>query len=189
MQEVEIYVLSDTPAVTDAQPPMADGALEPLHRFASEVHLTPNQFAARFGDAFLLVTGATPAATGPFTVLQPETPVLTGEMMVATLRKTARNPTPFITVGRTPNNDVVLTERSVSKLHAYFLLKDGVYKLLDAGSRHGTFIDGHPVPARGDGGALVVKPQQTLMFGTYLTTFATAAAVHSLAKRMLAFAS
>ena len=58
-----------------------------------------------------------------------------------------RGPAPFeamITVGRAPNNDIVLRDNSVSKLHAYFEVpkEDALYVLLDNNSKNGTFLNG-----------------------------------------------
>jgi hypothetical protein len=48
----------------------------------------------------------------------------------------------MITVGRAPNNDVVLASDSASKFHAYFQDQDGEWLLRDAGSSNGTFLAG-----------------------------------------------
>jgi pSer/pThr/pTyr-binding forkhead associated (FHA) protein len=46
-----------------------------------------------------------------------------------------------ITVGRTPNNDLVIDDGSVSRFHAWFgSSPDGGWSLSDAGSKNGTFI-------------------------------------------------
>jgi hypothetical protein len=48
----------------------------------------------------------------------------------------------MITVGRTPNNDVVLRDATVSRLHAFFKQKGGVWQIGDGGSKNGTQLDG-----------------------------------------------
>jgi pSer/pThr/pTyr-binding forkhead associated (FHA) protein len=63
----------------------------------------------------------------------------------------------MITIGRTRNNDIVLADVSISKLHAWIRRKPddaGVdrFTVTDAGSRNGTFIDGAPL--RGETGQL-----------------------------------
>ncbi len=50
-----------------------------------------------------------------------------------------------LTLGRGPENDVTLSDPSVSRQHARVLLADGVPLLEDAGSSHGTFLDGRPL--------------------------------------------
>lgn len=59
----------------------------------------------------------------------------------------------MITIGRTPNNDVVLRDVTVSRFHAYFRHRvdpHGVDRWLvaDAGSRNGSELGGKPLEAR-----------------------------------------
>ena len=67
--------------------------------------------------------------------------------------------TSMITLGRARNNDVPITDISVSKLHAWIRRGDngafthGDFSITDAGSRNGTFVNGvavsrepHPLP-------------------------------------------
>ena len=46
----------------------------------------------------------------------------------------------MVTVGRTKNNDVVLSDFLISKLHAFFRIVDQHYELADAGSQNGTRV-------------------------------------------------
>ena len=48
----------------------------------------------------------------------------------------------MITIGRTPNNDVVLKDATVSRLHAFFRHRDGHWQIADGGSKNGTYLDG-----------------------------------------------
>jgi len=63
--------------------------------------------------------------------------------LVCVVRKVRPNYPRMITVGRTPHNDVVIPDNTVSKLHAFFRqLGDGqALALSDNGSRNGTFIN------------------------------------------------
>jgi hypothetical protein len=63
--------------------------------------------------------------------------------MAAPLTKRAKNPfLDRIYVGRTANNDVVVPQTTVSKVHAYFTKKDdGAWYLVDCGSHNRTFIE------------------------------------------------
>jgi len=45
-----------------------------------------------------------------------------------------------ITIGRTANNDVVIADHSVSRLHAYVRVADG-WLIADAGSKNGSWLD------------------------------------------------
>jgi hypothetical protein len=67
------------------------------------------------------------------------------------LVKGKNNPWPHISVGRARNNDVVLLDPSVSKLHAHIERDAEGYLLRDAGSRNGTSVN-----------ELALQPQQTV---------------------------
>ncbi len=47
-----------------------------------------------------------------------------------------------VSVGRARNNDIVLVDNSVSKLHAHFSCNHGTWRVTDAGSRNGTIHNG-----------------------------------------------
>jgi pSer/pThr/pTyr-binding forkhead associated (FHA) protein len=53
-----------------------------------------------------------------------------------------------IGIGRSESNDVVVQNASVSRLHALIHrdARTGEWRLTDAGSRNGTFVEGVPVP-------------------------------------------
>lgn len=46
-----------------------------------------------------------------------------------------------VTIGRHPDNDLVLPESTVSRKHAQIVLKHGAYYIVDLGSAHGIYID------------------------------------------------
>lgn len=76
--------------------------------------------------------------------LRPDSPV-------HVLEKSKRNPfSGMITVGRAPNNDLILTDSSISKFHAYFRAtpKDGL-SLYDVGSTNGTKVEDKPIKVDG----------------------------------------
>jgi hypothetical protein len=68
-----------------------------------------------------------------------------------------------VTVGRTQNNDVVLVDNSVSRFHAYLQqdLRSGAWRLVDADSKNGTFLD----DARVTGAGVALPPRGRLKFG------------------------
>lgn len=66
---------------------------------------------------------------------------------------------PF-TVGRLPENDLVLAHPYVSRRHADILIEGDQFFLLDQGSRHGTFVNGKPAVPRQQ-----VTPEDTIHFG------------------------
>jgi hypothetical protein len=53
-----------------------------------------------------------------------------------------------ITIGRTSNNDVVIADTSVSRLHAYVRRIGDVWCIADAGSKNGTSLRGEPLEPR-----------------------------------------
>ena len=53
-----------------------------------------------------------------------------------------------ITIGRTSNNDIVITDTSVSRLHAYVRRDRGTWIVADAGSKNGSFLEGEQLVPR-----------------------------------------
>ena len=54
----------------------------------------------------------------------------------------------MVTVGRAPNNDLVLDHQKVSKFHAYFKQIGEKWAICDANSRNGTAVDGLALQAQ-----------------------------------------
>jgi hypothetical protein len=53
-----------------------------------------------------------------------------------------------ITIGRTSNNDIVIPEHSVSRLHAYIRPQGDGFVFADAGSKNGSWLQGEKLAAR-----------------------------------------
>ena len=53
-----------------------------------------------------------------------------------------------ITIGRTPNNDIVIADHSVSRLHAYVRHDGKAWLVADAGSKNGSWLDKSSLEAR-----------------------------------------
>lgn len=53
-----------------------------------------------------------------------------------------------ITIGRTPNNDVVIVDTSISRLHAYVKRSAAGWVVADAGSKNGSWLKGGVLEAR-----------------------------------------
>ncbi len=86
-----------------------------------------------------------------------------------------------ISIGRARNNDIVLGDSSVSKLHAHFKrTKTGDYFVADAGSRNGTRLNDQPLEPNT---AAPVKLGDTLTFGRATVTFVDAFRLHDLVSK------
>lgn len=70
-----------------------------------------------------------------------------------------------ISVGRGADNDIVLTDFSVSRKHCRIFLKGEKYHIEDAGSRNGTMINGKPVKKR------ALKPGDEISLGRFPMRF------------------
>jgi pSer/pThr/pTyr-binding forkhead associated (FHA) protein len=73
---------------------------------------------------------------------------LTGIEIYPLAKKPGASFPDMITVGRTGNNDVVLRDVTVSRLHAFFRRRDERWVLADAGSKNGTAVDGESLQPR-----------------------------------------
>ncbi len=72
----------------------------------------------------------------------------------------------MIYVGRADSNDVLLTEKSVSKCHCWFIppsAEGGLWKLMDNGSTNGTFVNGDKLS---HGTMRHIRPGDELRIGT-----------------------
>ncbi len=99
------------------------------------------------------------------------------------LVKVAGSPWPNrISVGRARNNDVVLPDKSVSKLHAHFTHDDtGAPRLSDAGSRNGTRVNSERAP---DSNPVPVASGDLLTFGAVSLTYLDAGGLHDLVSQL-----
>lgn len=149
--------------------------------------LSPEAFEKQHGSAFLLMSAAElKQPTGPrATQVQglpgaeaPSEHTAHLSLIVYPVKRTERSVFPFVTVGRTQNNDVVLPEVTVSRFHAFFKRNEqGVFTLQDAGSTNGTAVNGAEVPAQGAGSAVTVKSGDNVRFGSLELTFLSVAAL------------
>jgi len=78
--------------------------------------------------------------------------------------KSSKSPFPArISIGRARNNDLLIPDPSVSKLHAYLeLLHNGTATLTETGSLNGTQVNGRTI-AKGE--AVEILPGATLLIG------------------------
>src|SRR5262245_39204070 len=123
--------------------------------------LARDAFEERHGRAFLLLSAADLAAARPAIteVRLEEDPrraraeATAGLSLFAfAVRRNGRSASHLITLGRAPDNDVVVPDVSISRFHA-FVKEGGAGRWLmqDAGSTNGTTVNGHSVPRQGHG--------------------------------------
>jgi hypothetical protein len=103
---------------------------------------------------------------------------------VFALIKQASNPWPErISLGRARNNDVVLPDNSVSKLHAHYTKdKDDRMFIIDAGSRNGTVVNGKRLASNE---RAEVKFEDTIIIGVLQLVLVTSGMVYDLVHSQL----
>jgi hypothetical protein len=182
----------------------ADSELEeglPLQSFAEEARaFDAAAFVAKHGNAFLVHEGPLqparrPTRPQPTVVLEKAgapgapslqratpAPIMLRQLLIFPIRSTGRSPYPsMVTVGRTRNNDIVISDVAISKFHAFFKEEDGRVVLQDAGSRNGTSLDGEPVPDAKRGKPVEVKAGARVCFGEIEFGFVRGPQLHELA--------
>lgn len=139
-------------------------------------------FRERYTCPFLILTYNPQASTEEIEVLTAKTssydvlqatrrPVEhTKGMQAAAVYKSDRNLFESkITVGRAKNNDIIIRERKMSKLHSQFILaEDGGYQLVDMGSSNGTVVNGIKLK---EGKAHGLKSGDKIAFWRYIFEF------------------
>jgi pSer/pThr/pTyr-binding forkhead associated (FHA) protein len=73
---------------------------------------------------------------------------------------------PVANIGRGDYNDVVISDPSVSTMHAKLQRREAIWILTDLGSTNGTFVEGEPLK-----GELPLGPGTTIRFGDVLALF------------------
>jgi hypothetical protein len=152
-----------------------------IHKFVSDARtLSLEEFEDRNGSAFLLLTASRlrdplgPCATVVHLSAEGEPAEQTASVstLIYSARHTGRSVGPFVTLGRTLNNDIVIPDRSVSRFHAFLKLREsGRFEILDAGSTNGTIVNGGTVPAQGKGSPVELKAGDTLRLGQVELTY------------------
>jgi pSer/pThr/pTyr-binding forkhead associated (FHA) protein len=107
--------------------------------------------------------------------------------LVFPVRKTERSTIArFYSVGTTRNNDIVVRDASVSKFHAFFqdTEDERIFVLQDARSTNGTYVNGEPVPAQGQGDPLKVRTGDRVRFGNVELTLMDAEEFIALLKQV-----
>jgi len=84
-------------------------------------------------------------------------------------------------VGRSSNNDISIPHPTVSKLHAYFVLEDRKWWLVDVGSSNGTTVNGMKAPARAK---TALYDNDVVVFGRCAFSFLLPRSLYDLVLRM-----
>ncbi|MCC7073305.1 MAG: FHA domain-containing protein [Deltaproteobacteria bacterium] len=134
------------------------------------------ELGERLGTAFLVLVSGELARPVPMqrTVTWDEgsAPTLDTGLFVARLVPKALD-VRTMALGRTANNDIVLVDTTISKVHA-FLHRDGpngATSISDAQSHNGTFVEGERVATRGDGAPTPLRSGQSLRLGSVALTY------------------
>ncbi len=112
-----------------------------------------NNFLAKFPAPFLVLVHGPKGGSdyiGPRTEFSKSSGEVSEEDLlgqhVTPVVKSARNVyTSKVTIGRAKNNDIIIREPKISKLHAAILIEPDGYCLKDMGSANGTSINGEPL--------------------------------------------
>jgi hypothetical protein len=166
------------------------GSGRPLEAFRELARsLSPEEFEARFGSAFLLLASVQPRSqkdtySTHLELLGDSDPSEhTGSL--STLVYPLRSAVHIVTLGRGAENDVVVPDRSISRRHAF--LKRGAhggFLMLDAGSSNGTMINGRTVLTKGSGSPSPVAAGDTVRLGRLEFTFVSAAGLQEYAAKL-----
>jgi pilus assembly protein CpaF len=80
----------------------------------------------------------------------------------------------IITIGKAPGNHVVLDQVEVSRRHCQLRRRDGQWRLVDAGSRNGTFVGGERI-----GAEYPLDPGESFRVGDFVLTLEAEAAAEA----------
>jgi len=172
-----------------------------LFEYANWVRqLRREQFASKYAHPFLLRTAESDAAESNWgfntRTFSPEVmakaisedvkplPSELGDYDVIAVLKALHNPWPDrISVGRAHNNDVVLPDHSISKLHAHFLPQsNGTMLLTDVGSSNGTRVNSSTVAQE----PMPIQSGDAVTFGAVTLTFLDAGGLYDVVAKILA---
>jgi hypothetical protein len=112
-------------------------------------------------------------STGVLTIEEEQ--AIKSTMILAVKKRQEMYPS-MISIGRTPNNDIVIADVQLSRLHAFFRvhpLRPDRFELRDAGSRNGTFVGEQRLEPKGE--PRLIEPGERIRFGRLAYEFADAA--------------
>ncbi len=136
------------------------------------------------GPGFFVQISPSQAPTGPMRTVDTWTPSNTLEL-VTWILPVVRRPSSelaFVSIGRLYGNDVVVSDVTVSKFHAF--VRDGQQLLQDAGSHNGTFVNNVRIAARKAGDPVALRSGDAVRFGSVQTNYLDTAGMHAFLQRM-----
>jgi FHA domain len=154
--------------------------------------LALEEFEERHGRVFLLVSAADLAIARPsVTEVRLEDSAVRTEstanlsLTAYPVRRNGRSVSHLITMGRAPDNDVVVPDVSISRFHA-FVKENGAgnWLLQDAGSTNGTLVNGNSVPRQGHGPPAELTSGDDVRLGQVELTFLDSSALVAFATRL-----
>jgi hypothetical protein len=171
---------------------MDEPRVKRLQDYLQECHdLDAESFRRRHGEAFLLHRSGSPLArkqdgrrltVSSMTVRDARgIPMVPEPDLVVFPIRPGRHKEPgeYISVGRYAGNDVLIPYEPITRFHALFSRdRAGRFFILDAGSKNGTFLNDRPVPEKGKGEPVEIKPGSQIRLGPLAFTFLTAADFH-----------
>jgi hypothetical protein len=140
-----------------------------------------------FGPGFFVQISPSQAPGGPMRTVDAWTPSKTLEL-VTWILPVVRHPSSelaFVSIGRLDGNDVVVSDVTVSKFHAFVRDVGGQQLLQDAGSHNGTFVNNTRIAARKAGDPVVLHSGDTVRFGSVQTNYLDVAGLHGFLQRMV----
>ena len=86
----------------------------------------------------------------------------------------------MITIGRTPNNDMIMKDMAISKSHAAVRISKGSFFIEDCGSTNGTRLNGVRVGDK----PVLLRDRDVIALGSYEFTFLYPSSLHDLLSRI-----
>lgn len=168
----------------------ADGrSPEPLYAYIAELkRLGKNAFRESYGDAFLMLDSGTVRGRGAMaaTTLEPrpdDADEATAPTSFEVMPVRSRTGDSVVRVGRIDDCDLIISDQSVSSVHAVFERSDtGALTLRDNGSKNGTFVDERLVAAPGRGDPQPLGARHALRFGSLSAVFLDLDGFHEMAR-------
>ena len=126
------------------------------------------------------------APSGPMRTADAWTPSNTLELVtwILPVARRASSELAFVSIGRLDGNDVVVSDVTVSKFHAFVRDVDGQQLLQDAGSHNGTFVNNVRIAARKAGDPVVLRSGDAVRFGSVQTNYLDAAGLQAFLLRL-----